>query len=235
MAKIRILFVLLLLLNVPAMAVTEDSNSDMHGLTYEQLFDVENDALVTQDHHEYASTGHADEHHATTSGLPQLDLTWFPSQIFWLGIAFSILYIAFSTKVIPAIGANLNNRDQTIQNDLAMAEKLTEDAGDFQKSYETSLQNARMEATSMMVELDNEMKKDHEQKQSVFLKKTETQILDTKKRLEKMTANSMKDIELHIEETALMAAKNIAGIDTDGKAVKAALKAVNSNIKAKAA
>ena len=87
----------------------------------------------------------------------------------------------------------------------------------------------------MMSDMDNEMRKDHEKKQAAFLKKTEEQISETRKRLDKATADSMKDVEKHIEETALIAAKNIAGIDTDGKAVKAALKAVNSNIKVEAA
>lgn len=170
-----------------------------------------------------------------TSGLPQLDLTWFPSQIFWLGIAFTILYIAFANKIVPAISANLENRDQVINNDLETAETLTQEASDYQKSYEESLQNARFKATSMVHELDEKMRKDHEKKQTAFLKKTEEKISQTKGRLDEMTAGSMKEIEKHIEETALIAAKNIAGIDTDGKAVKAALKAVNSNIKAEAA
>ncbi len=175
------------------------------------------------------------EYKEATSGLPQLDLSWFPSQIFWLGIAFTVLYIAFASKIIPAISANLENRDQIIHNDLETAEKLTEEAAEFQSSYELSLQNARMEASSMMVELDASMKKDHEKKQIAFQKKTEERMSETKERLDAMTASSMKDIEKHIEETALIAAKNIAGIDTDGKAVKAALKAVNNNIKAEAA
>ena len=184
-----------------------------------------------------ASDVHAtsDGSHEATSGLPQLDLTWFPSQIFWLGIAFTILYIAFATRIVPAISANLENRDQIINNDLETAENLTKQASDFQKSYEQSLLNARLESTQMMTDLDDKMRKDHEKKQAAFLKKTEEKILDTKSRLEEMTLSSMKEVEKHIEEAALLAAKNVAGIDTDGKAVKAALKAVNSNIKAEAA
>lgn len=180
--------------------------------------------------------GHGDAHHGgSSSGLPQMDLSSFPSQIFWLGIGFTILYIAFSSKILPAMAANLENRDQTIQNDLTTAEQLTNEASDFKTSYEESLQNARYEATKMMTDMESDMKKDHEKKQAAFLKKTEEQISETRKRLDKATADSMKDVEKHIEETALIAAKNIAGIDTDGKAVKAALKAVNSNIKVEAA
>ena len=67
--------------------------------------------------------GQGDAHHGgSTSGLPQLDLSSFPSQIFWLGIGFTILYVAFSSKILPAMAANLENRDQTIKNDLATAE-----------------------------------------------------------------------------------------------------------------
>ena len=221
MAKLQ-LFMILAFLAFPAFAATEPEMHDQYGA-----------------HSEYAAEGGVEgahvDHHETTAGLPQLDLTWFPSQIFWLGIAFTILYIAFANKIVPAISANLETREQTIQNDLDSAEKLTQEATDFQKSYEESLQNARMESTAMMTALEDEMRQEHEKKQAEFSKKTEKQVSETKDRLEKMTDKSIKEVEKHIEEAALIAAKNIAGIDTDGKAVKAALKAVNSNIKAEAA
>lgn len=184
----------------------------------------------------FAALAAKDEHHEKASGgLPQLDLSWFPSQIFWLGISFTILYVIFSNKIVPSIAANIENRDQSIQNDLETADRLTKEATEFQENYEEHLKNAHAEASKMLSDLDQKMKKDHEKKQATFLKKTEEQMAETKKRLEKMTADSMSEVESHIEETALIAAKNIAGIDTDGKAAKAALKAVNSNIKVKAA
>jgi len=190
-------------------------------------------ALAAEDMH---GSGHGDTGHGgSTSGLPQLDISSFPSQIFWLGIAFTILYVAFSSKILPGMAANLENRDQTIQNDLTTAERLTGEAADFKQSFQEGLLKARQEATQMIADLDIKMRKDHEKKIADFLKKTEEQISETRQRLEKSTATSMKDIEKHIEEAALIAAKNIAGIDTDGKAVKAALKAVNSNIKMEAA
>ena len=199
------------------------------GLVMASSFALAEDAIHHGDAHHAAAGDHA------TVGLPQLDLTWFPSQMFWLGIAFIILYTSFSGKILPAFAAGLQDREQTIRNDLETADDLTKEAANFQKTYEEGLQNARADAAKMMVDLDLELRKKQEENHAKFLKKTETMIGETKAHLDQMTKSSMTDIESHIEDAAQLAAKNIAGISSDGKAVKAALKSANTNIKTKAA
>ena len=146
-----------------------------------------------------------------------------------------ILYTVFSNKILPGIASNIHDRKQSIENDLEMAEKLTKDAENFKSAFEEELAQAKSNAAQMIADLDADMREEHEKKQAAFLKQSEEKINEAKKNIEKASVKSMKDIEAHIEETSLLAAKAIAGIDTDGKVVKAALKAINSNIKVEAA
>jgi len=170
-----------------------------------------------------AKEGYSDGHQEAKAGLPQLDLTTWPSQIFWLGIAFTILYSVFSSKILPAISMNIQNRENTIQNDLRMAEKLTADAMTFQSQYDERLENSRQESMQMSADLDAWIRKTQEEKQAAFQKTVEARTSETKAQIAKMSKKYTKDIEIHIEETALIAAQNIAGIKTDAKAVKLSL------------
>ena len=60
--------------------------------------------------------------------MPQLDTTWFASQIFWLIIAFSVLYYLLSRKALPRLAEILEARQDRIAADLDEAERLRREA-----------------------------------------------------------------------------------------------------------
>src|SRR5690606_19013966 len=84
--------------------------------------------------------------HETSSGLPQFDPTWFASQLFWLLVAFGVLYLFFSKRTLPDLSSIIENRKNHIKADLDQAEELTTQAETVQSHYEQSLQGARNQA-----------------------------------------------------------------------------------------
>ena len=60
---------------------------------------------------------------AAEAGMPQLDPTYWASQIFWLILIFSILYISISKLYLPKIKDNLETRENKIKGDLESAKK----------------------------------------------------------------------------------------------------------------
>ena len=44
---------------------------------------------------------------AQAAGMPQFDLTRFPTQIFWLVVCFAVLYFLMAKAVLPKIGATI--------------------------------------------------------------------------------------------------------------------------------
>ena len=56
-------------------------------------------------------------------GLPQMDISTFPSQIFWLVVTFSILYMFMWKFVIPKLRITIEERRDKILNDINEAEK----------------------------------------------------------------------------------------------------------------
>ena len=57
-------------------------------------------------------------------GMPQLDISTFSNQIFWLVITLVIIYFVLSKIALPRIASVLSDRQMTISNDIARAEYL---------------------------------------------------------------------------------------------------------------
>ena len=64
----------------------------------------------------------------TKGGLPQLDLTTYPSLIFWSIISLLIGYFLMRYLVTPNIKSILNSRESSIQNDLVKAKSSSQEA-----------------------------------------------------------------------------------------------------------
>ena len=81
-------------------------------------------------------------------GLPQLDLTTWPTQIFWLIVTFAIAYVLMSRLVTPKIGSVLENRASKIASDLESAKAADAEAKATFDNYEKALSDARNEAAA---------------------------------------------------------------------------------------
>jgi F-type H+-transporting ATPase subunit b len=101
------------------------------------------------------------------AGMPQLDFSTFPNQIFWLLVTLVVIYLILSRVALPRIGAVLAERQGTITNDIAAAEELKLRAQEAEAAYDKALVDARAEANKIVAdakadiqaELDAEMQK----------------------------------------------------------------------------
>lgn len=197
-------------------------------------------AAGSGDAHGTAEGGHAVGHdagHAESSGgLPQLDTSTYPSQLFWLAITFGILYFIFSKRSLPQISNVLENRQAHIQSDLETAEKLRADAEKAQEAYETSLETARTNSAKAMQEANAAIKAKADKQNEAFRKKSEKEIVELEKRLVKAKEEAMDEMNTIAAEVASAAAKKIVGIHPDIEQAKTVVKALNDgSTKAKAA
>lgn len=93
-------------------------------------------------------------------GMPQLDFSTWPNQIFWLLVTLVVIYFVLSKIALPRIGAVLADRKSTITNDLAAAEELKLKAVEAEKAYQDALANARTEAAKIVAAAKAEIQKD---------------------------------------------------------------------------
>lgn len=86
---------------------------------------------------------------AAGPGMPQLDITTFGNQIFWLVIALLAIYFVLSRIALPRIAAILAERQGTITNAIASAEDLKAKAAQAEEAYHKALADARAEAQTI--------------------------------------------------------------------------------------
>jgi F-type H+-transporting ATPase subunit b len=98
--------------------------------------------------HGAADAAHAaaDAAHGGGPGMPQLDFSTFPNQIFWLIVTLVAIYFILDKVALPRIASVLAERQGTLTNDLAAAEDLKRQAVEAEEAYNRALAEARAEA-----------------------------------------------------------------------------------------
>lgn len=96
-----------------------------------------------------------DQHaeHGDKAGLPQLDLTTFASQIFWLAVSFVVLYVIISRIAAPKIGGVIEERAARIKGDLDAAADAKKASEAAIAGYEKALADARGRAAKLSEEI----------------------------------------------------------------------------------
>ena len=115
---------------------------------------------MATDTHGEATAGHAaDAAHGgeAATGLPQLDFSTFPNQIFWLVLTLVAIYAILNYVALPRIASVLAERQGTITNDIAAAEELKLKAREAEEAYNKALADARAEAQKIAAETSAEV------------------------------------------------------------------------------
>lgn len=84
--------------------------------------------------------------------MPQLDPTVFAPQLVWLAITFIALYIILATFALPKLGGILAERKARVEDDLAQAARMRDEAEQAIAQYEAALTQARAKAMSIAQE-----------------------------------------------------------------------------------
>ena len=82
-----------------------------------------------------------------SAGLPQMDISTFPSQLFWLIITFTALYLFMWKFVIPRLSTTIEERKDKISNDINDAENLNSEASKILEDYDDKMNSASLEFT----------------------------------------------------------------------------------------
>ncbi|MCB1784319.1 MAG: F0F1 ATP synthase subunit B' [Alphaproteobacteria bacterium] len=155
---------------------------------------------------------HAEEGAHKAAGLPQLDPSSYPSQVFWLFLVFAVLYFLFKKKNLPEISQVIENRAERIRNDLDSAQSLRTQVEAVQKAYEENLDKARLDAVVSYKQAEEKIKLDTEKEMKAFQARSSKQVADTESRIEDAKAQAMKDINKVASEVAVDAVEKIIGV-----------------------
>lgn len=123
--------------------------------------------------------------------MPQLDLSTYTSQIFWLIICFFGMFTVVSKFIIPRIAKTVNLRQNNINDNLNQASELKEKAEAAMTKYHKALDEATQSADKTLEKTRNEMQNFITQKQ---LELTQTLSQKIKENLEEINSQKTESI-----------------------------------------
>ena len=91
-------------------------------------------------------------------GMPQLDFSTFPNQIFWLVVFCVVLFAIVKFFIIPRMEDIFANRRKIIDGNIAKAEEIRLRVGEIEKQIEEELQKAKSQCDDIMNTSGNNIK-----------------------------------------------------------------------------
>ena len=141
-------------------------------------------------------------HEAAKAGMPQLDFSTFPNQIFWLVVTLIVIYVVLSRVALPRIGGTIANRKGTISADLAAAEELRHKVALADKAYHDALTAARAEADKIVAAAKAEITADLNKAIGQADADIAKQSAESAKRIDDIRAGAADAVALVAKDTA---------------------------------
>ncbi len=158
--------------------------------------------------------------------MPQLDLSTWISQIFWLIITFTAMYVVMSTLILPRMTSILERREQKISGDLKRAEELRADAQNIIEEYTEHLKSAREEAHVIIADATTKVTEEQDIRIAEFREKTRkitelsiNAVLEAKK-------DALQEVDAMAVQVAGDVLDKVVGVKVNDDKLKSALKLV---------
>jgi len=165
----------------------------------------------------------AGEH--ASGGLPQLDFTTFPSQIFWLAVTCFVLFQLMNKVALPRIASVLEERADAIAEDLDRAEEFKRKAADAEAAYQQALTDARAKAQGIVAETRAEIQKDVDAAMAKADAEISARAAESEKRIREIRDSAVAAVEEVANDTAAAVVDAVMPDAVDAKAIKAAVQA----------
>ncbi|WP_151718224.1 F0F1 ATP synthase subunit B' [Gemmobacter serpentinus] len=157
-------------------------------------------------------------------GMPQLDVSTWQNQIFWLVVALVVIYFVLRLVALPRIGAVLADRSSTITNDLAAAEELKQKALAAEKAYNAALDKARADAAAIVAAAKAEIQADLDKATAKADAEIAAKVAESESRIGEIRAGALESVTEVAKDTAKELVAALGG-KADARSITAAVTA----------
>ena len=164
------------------------------------------------------------------AGLPQLDLSTYPSLIFWAIISLVLGYILMRYLVTPNIKSILNLRETNIQNDLVKAKSSNQESEKIKQTILKNQEDIRLKSKTIIDQALTESKNIIEKANNEISQKMDLKILETEKKLINLQDKVINEIVNNADEITATVINKLSTITQDKSSIKQAVKIASKNI-----
>ena len=170
------------------------------------------------------TTAHT-ETNAEKHEFPPFQKDTFASQLVSLAIAFVALYLIVSRIALPRVGSVIDARANTIEGDLADAQKLKDQSDAALKSYESELAAARSRAQAIGSETREKLNAASETERKALEEKLSLKLAEAEKTIASTREAAMSNVRGIAADAATAIVQRLAGVQPDAQSVTSAVDA----------
>ena len=166
---------------------------------------------------------HGAEAAHSSSGLPQLEASTWPGQLFWLAVTFALLFILLSRVVLPKIATTIESRRDRIADDLDAAAQNKREAEEAVATYERQLADARAKAHTIAAKNRDKVDAEIAEESQAADAEVANRQADAEARISKMRTEALAHVKDVAAETAAALVEKLTGDAPDAKTTSKAV------------
>ena len=161
--------------------------------------------------------------------MPQLEISTFSSQIFWLVVTFTTLFLIVWRVGVPKISHVLETRQKRIDDNLLRAEEFKKEAEAALESYQASLDQARSEAQAILGEANTLLAEEFNAREAELIKVLSKRISESEENISNTVDNAIEKISDAAADVAAKAVEQLTGEALGADEVAAAVDTLIKN------
>ncbi len=162
--------------------------------------------------------------------MPQLNPEFFVSQLFWLVVTFSFLFVFLWRVSLPRIGNVLEKRERKISEDLSAAKELQAEASKIQEKIENQIKQARTDASEIIKSSSISFQDKAQAKLNKLDKELEAKIDDSARAIEKSKNELTSQIQEQVHEITKLTISKVATFNVTDDEIKKAVSNTKGSI-----
>ena len=170
---------------------------------------------------------------AESGGMPQLNPEFWISQIFWLVLAFGVLFIILSKFILPKISNNLETRKSQILTNIETAEKQRTESEKKIKEYEKIILETKNEANNFFNEARNKVIDDINKKKELLENEINKEIAEAENEIKEFKDQASAKINNIAITTSTDLLKKLMEIEVNNSSISAIVEDLSKKNKGK--
>ena len=155
--------------------------------------------------------------------MPQLDISTFAPQLFWLAISFVVLYVLMAWLGLPRIGKAIGARRDRIDDDLAHAAQVKTEAEEVLAAYQKALAEARAVAQATLKETGERLAAEAAERQRALAQRLAQQIEAAEARIAAMKTEALAEVRGIALDVGRAVVEKLIGTTPDNARMTAAV------------
>ncbi len=160
---------------------------------------------------------------AEEKGLPQMDTSTFASQLFWLFVCFTALYLLMSRFSLPRVAETLEKRLAQKEDTLKQAGQWNDEAAKTKTEYEKSLVKAQKTAAAAAAAAERSMSGKISEEQARFADNSRKRLAAAEQNIAKAKAEALHSLSDIAADIAAEMVQKIADVQINKADAKKAV------------